>query len=106
MTHLNFILLMQGQGQEQSPMQMLIFMGIIIVIFYLFMIRPQVKRRKELTKFRNEIKQGDKIMTIGGIQGKVNAVKEESIIIETEGTLLKIDKNAVIKDASGLMMQR
>ncbi|NOZ35077.1 MAG: preprotein translocase subunit YajC [Chlorobi bacterium] len=87
-------------------MQMLIFMGIIVVVFYFFMIRPQMKKRKEVAKFRSEMKQGDKVMTIGGIQGKVNAIKDDSVIIESEGTLLKIDKNAIIKDAAGLMMQR
>ena len=106
MTQLNLVLLAAGQGKQQDPMQMLIFMGIIVVVFYFFMIRPQMKKRKEITKFRNEMKQGDKVMTIGGIQGKVNAIKEDSVIIESEGTLLKVDKNAIIKDASGLMMQR
>jgi len=107
MTQLNLVLLMAGQGKEGDPMQMLIFMGIIVVVFYFFMIRPQMKKRKEIAKFRSEMKQGDKIMTIGGIQGKVNAIKEDAVIIETEGgTLLKIDKNAIIKDSTGLMMQR
>ncbi|NPA67252.1 MAG: preprotein translocase subunit YajC [Chlorobi bacterium] len=106
MTRLNFVILMQPQGQQGDPMQMLIFMAIIIAVFYFFMIRPQMKRRKEIAKFRSEMKQGDKVMTIGGIQGKVNAVKEDSVIIESEGTLLKVDKNAIIKDSTDLMMQR
>ncbi|MCF6185585.1 MAG: preprotein translocase subunit YajC [Bacteroidales bacterium] len=106
MTQLNSVLLLAGQGKEGDPMQMLIFMGIIVVVFYFFMIRPQMKKRKEVAKFRSEMKQGDKVMTIGGIQGKVNAIKDDSVIIESEGTLLKIDKNAIIKDAAGLMMQR
>ena len=45
------------------------------------MIRPQMKRRKEVQKFRSELQKGDKIMTIGGIHGKVNAIKEDSVII-------------------------
>jgi len=108
MTQLNFILLMMGQsGKEENPTSMLIFMGIMVAVFYFFMIRPQMKKRKELQKFRNEMKKGDKILTIGGIHGKVNAIKEDVIIIEVEnGVLLKIDKNAIIQDASGLMMQK
>ncbi len=106
MTQLNLVLLAASQGKQQDPMQMLIFMGIIVVVFYFFMIRPQMKKRKEIAKFRSEMKQGDKVMTIGGIQGKVNAIKEDSVIIESEGTLIKVDKNAIIKDSSGLMMQR
>ena len=108
MTQLNYVLLMMGQGEEQgNPMSMLVFMGIIVVVFYFFMIRPQMKKRKEVQKFRNEMKQGDKIMTIGGIHGKVNAIKENAVIIEVEGgVLLKVDKNAIIKDSAGMMMQK
>ena len=108
MTQLNFVLLMMGQGEEGgNPMQMLIFMGIIVVVFYFFMIRPQMKRRKEVQKFRSEMQKGDKIMTIGGIHGKVNAIKEDSVIIEVEnGNLLRVDKNAIIKDSTGMMMQK
>ncbi len=102
-----FPILMAPKGGEGNPMSMLIFMGLIILIFYFFMMRPQIKKRKELQKFRNEMKQGDKVMTIGGIYGKINAVKENSIIIEVEsGHLLKVDKNAIIKDSSGMMIQR
>ncbi len=107
MTQLNFVLLMQPQGEEGNPYSMLIMMGALVVVFYFFMIRPQMKKRKEVQKFRTEMKQGDKIMTIGGIHGKVNAIKEDAVIIEVEnGTLLKIDKNAIIKDATGIMMQK
>jgi len=108
MTQLNFVLLMMGQGEEGGdPMSMLVFMGIIVVVFYFFMIRPQMKKRKEVQKFRNEMQKGDKIMTIGGIHGKVNAIKENAVIIEVEnGVLLKVDKNAIIKDSAGIMMQK
>jgi len=107
MTQLNFVLLMMGQGQEGDPMSMMIFMGVMVAVFYFFMIRPQMKKRKEMQKFRTEMQKGDKIMTIGGIHGKVNAIKEDAIIMEVEGgVLLKIDKNAIIKDAAGLMMQK
>ena len=108
MTQLNYVLLMMGQGEEGgNPMQMLMFMGVIVVVFYFFMIRPQMKKRKEVQKFRSEIQKGDKIMTIGGIHGKVNAIKEDAVIIEVEnGNLLKIDKNAIIKDSAGIMMQK
>ena len=108
MTQLNFVLLMMGQGEEGgNPMQMLVFMGIIVVVFYFFMIRPQMKKRKEVQKFRSEMQKGDKILTIGGIHGKVNAIKEDAVIIEVEnGNLLKIDKNAIIKDSAGIMMQK
>jgi preprotein translocase subunit YajC len=98
---------MQQQGQEQNPYSMLIMMGLIVVVFYFFMIRPQMKKRKELEKFRNEIAKGDKVLTIGGIHGKVVEINEDSIIIETEGqTKLRMDKNAIIKSATEMIAQR
>ncbi len=108
MTKLNYVLLMMGQGEDGgNPMSMLLFMGVIVVVFYFFMIRPQMKKRKEVQKFRSEMQKGDKILTIGGIHGKVNAIKEDAVIIEVEnGNLLKIDKNAIIKDSAGIMMQK
>ncbi len=108
MTNLNYVLLMMGQGEDGgNPMSMLLFMGVIVVVFYFFMIRPQMKKRKEVQKFRSEMQKGDKILTIGGIHGKVNAIKEDAVIIEVEnGNLLKIDKNAIIKDSTGIMMQK
>jgi len=65
------------------------------------MIRPQMKRQKDLKKFRDELKNGDKVVTTGGIYGKIIEIQETTIIMEVEGkTRLKIDKVAVIKDMS------
>ncbi len=88
-------------GQGQSVYGTLIMFGLIMVVFYFFMIRPQMKKQKELAKFRNELKKGDKIVTTGGIYGKVLEIKEQVIIIEVEGqNRLKVDKSAVVKDMS------
>ena len=72
---------------------------LIIVVFWFFMIRPQMKRQKELKNFRDSLKKGDKIVTTGGIYGKVIEIGDYYIIMEVEGqNRLKIDKSAVIKD--------
>lgn len=72
---------------------------LIIVVFWFFMIRPQMKRQKELKNFRDALKKGDKIVTTGGIYGKVVEIGDYYIIMEVEGqNRLKIDKSAVIKD--------
>lgn len=72
---------------------------LIIVVFWFFMIRPQMKRQKELKNFRDALKKGDKIVTTGGIYGKVLEIGDYYIIMEVEGqNRLKIDKSAVIKD--------
>jgi preprotein translocase subunit YajC len=72
---------------------------LIIVVFWFFMIRPQMKRQKELKNFRDQLKKGDKIVTTGGIYGKVLEIEDYFIIMEVEGqNRLKVDKSAVIKD--------
>lgn len=80
---------------------------LIIVVFYFFMIRPQVKRQKELSNYRNSLQKGDKIITTGGIYGRIAEVGEQTIIIEVEDKMrLKIDKNAVLKDSTDLSQQK
>ena len=87
----------QGQGSSSY----LIFMLLIIVVFYFFMIRPQVKRQKELAKYRNELKKGDKVVTTGGIYGKIQEVNEQNILLEIDNNVhIKVDKSAVLRDPS------
>lgn len=74
---------------------------LVIVVFYFFMIRPQLKKTKEQKKFRENLGKGDKIVTIGGIHGKIHDVQESTFIIEVEGGhKLKIEKSAVSMDFS------
>ncbi len=95
-----FQILMQQQGGEQNPLVSLWPLLLIIVVFYLFMIRPQVKKQKELRKYRENLQQGDKIITTGGIHGKILSVKDQEVVIEVEDqSRIKIDKNAILKDA-------
>ena len=98
-----FQILMQQQGGEQNPLLSLWPLLLIIVVFYLFMIRPQVKKQKELRKYRENLQQGDKIITTGGIHGKILSVKDQEVVIEVEDqSRIKIDKNAILKDARDL----
>jgi len=79
-----------------AGMQSLIFLLLIIVVFYFFMIRPQVKKQKEATNFRNSLKKGDKVTTTGGIYGKVNDVKDRTVTLEiADNVIIKVDKTAV-----------
>jgi len=97
---LNIVLMAQPQ-EGQSPFMSFLPLVLIVIVFYFFMIRPQMKRQKELKKFREELKKGDKVVTTGGIYGKIVELQETTIIMEVEGqTRLKIDKVAVIKDMS------
>jgi preprotein translocase subunit YajC len=81
-------------------------MVLIIVVFYFFMIRPQMKKTKEAKQFRESLKKGDKIITIGGLHGKIVEVAETTFIIETEGGgKLRIEKSAVSSGAQGEQLQ-
>lgn len=91
----------QGTGNAIGQFIPLI---LIIVVFYFFMIRPQMKKAKDQKKFRENIAKGDKIVTIGGIHGKIVEVQEKTFIIEVEGGhKLKIEKSAVSMDSSTLI---
>jgi preprotein translocase subunit YajC len=77
---------------------------LIIVVFYFFMIRPQLKKAKEQKKFRENIKVGDKVVTIGGIHAKISEIQDTTFIITVEGGVkLKIEKNAVSMDSSSMI---
>ncbi len=105
---LNTIMLMMGGGdQKGGGASSLIFLVLIIVVFYFFMIRPQMKKTKEQKKFREALKKGDKIVTIGGIHGKiVDDSQETTFVIEVEGgNRLKIEKAAVATSTQEIMSE-
>jgi len=96
-----FILLMGPSGGESDPFGTFVMLGLIMIVFYLFMIRPQVKKSKNQKKFNEALKKGDRVVTIGGVHGKVGEVKEDTVTIEVEGGVkLKIEKSAVSMDFS------
>jgi preprotein translocase subunit YajC len=85
----------------QNPLIGMLPILLIVVVFYFFMIRPQMKKQKEQNKFRLEIKKGDKIVTLGGIHGKIAEVQDKTFIIEVEGGVrIKIEKSAISMENS------
>lgn len=93
---LNVFLMMDPQGKNSSTMS-LVFMGLMILVFWLFMIRPQAKKAKEQKNFVNQMKKGDKVVTIAGIHGTINKVNEDGTIsLEVSpGSYLKIEKSTI-----------
>ena len=105
MNLLAFILLMapqQGQGGKQgSSLQMLLPFVIILVVIYFFMIRPQSKKAKQAKQFKEQISKGDRIITIGGIHGRIAEIKDNSFVIDAGNNVkLTIQKEAVSMEAS------
>ncbi|MCW3102359.1 MAG: preprotein translocase subunit YajC [Bacteroidetes bacterium] len=100
MTNTLFSILLQAGGGYSS----LIFPVLIVVVFYFFMIRPQLKKAKDQKKFRENIKVGDKVITIGGIHATILSIQETTFMISVEGGVkLKIEKNAVSTDSTALI---
>jgi len=92
----------QGAGQAGgSGLTMLLMLALIFVVMWLFMIRPQQKRQKELNNFRNSLKKGDKVVTVGGIYGTVLEVNENKVMLEIDKDVkIKVDKSSLVKDFS------
>ena len=93
----NTIFLQKSAAGGMNPMMMVIF-GLMFVVMYFFMIRPQQKKQKEQKNFMTELKKGDKVVTMGGIHGKIVQVSEDTptILLEiSEGTKIKIDKSVI-----------
>ena len=91
------ILLQAGGSMTQS----LIFMVVIIAIFYFFMIRPQQKKQKAIIKAREAMQNGDKVVTAGGIHGRIREVRENYFLLEiSNGVTIKVDKASVFASAT------
>lgn len=88
--------LLHGAGGQ------IIMMGLIVVVFYFFMIRPQMKKAKDQKKYIEALKVGDKVLTIGGIYGVVFKLNDDGTIVLTveDGGKLKVSKNAISQDAT------
>ena len=87
------ILLEQQPGGSLN----LIIMGAMILVFWLFMIRPQAKKAKLQKKFISDLQKGDKVVTIAGIHGVINKVNEDDTLsLEVSpGSYIKIEKSAL-----------
>jgi preprotein translocase subunit YajC len=104
MTNLAFLVLTgqpAGAAGPTNPLVTFLPLILVFVVFYFFMIRPQMKKQKEMTSYRSSLKKGDKVITTGGIYGRVNEVKDNYIMMDVGGDIkIKVDKNAVLKDPS------
>ena len=95
---------LQAEGapaQGGGSWSFLIMILLMFLVMCLFMIRPQQKKQKEMEKFRNELKKGDKVVTIGGIYGTVKEIRDTTVDIEiSNGVSIRVDKSSLVKDFS------
>lgn len=88
-----------AQPAQGGGWSMWIMLALIFVIMWFFMIRPQRKQQKELQNFRDSLKKGDKVVTVGGIYGTVCEIKEGTVLIEVDSNVkIRVSKNALVKD--------
>lgn len=87
------ILLQVGTEQEGGFPWLLI--GGMFFIMYFFMIRPQAKRQREAKSFREGIAKGDKVVTIGGLHGKIISISEKTVLLELESGKVRVDRTAL-----------
>ena len=93
---MNLLSVMLDGSTQGNPMMQFGMIILIIVIFYFFMIRPQQKKQKDLQKSRAAMKTGDKVVTAGGIHGKIKEVNETDFIIEiADNVRIKVEKSSV-----------
>ena len=105
---MNTILLSAQSNAGGGGMGMLIMMVAIFAIMWLFMIRPQQKRQKEIRKFQNSLQEGTKVITGGGLYGTVKRIDLAANIVEVEvarGVVVSVDKNYVFADAYSQMQK-
>jgi len=94
---LHSIFLMMDPSGKGSSTGTMVMMGLMILVFWLFMIRPQAKKAKQQKQFVNNLQKGDKIVTIAGIHGVVNKVNDDSTIMMevSPGSYIKIERSAI-----------
>ena len=86
------------QAGSQNPTSMMFILGAMILVFWLFMIRPQAKKAKQAKEFQQNLQKGAKVVTIAGIHGTINKVNDDNttIMLETSpGSYIKIEKSAI-----------
>ncbi len=79
-----------------SAIQQIIPIALIMIVFYFFMIRPQTKKQKLEREFKDSLKEGERVVTIGGVHGKITSVKEKTFIVEiAKDVRVEVEKSAI-----------
>jgi preprotein translocase subunit YajC len=96
------ILLQAGSSGIMSFLPIIAIVGVM----YFFMLRPQMKRQKGEASFRSALEKGMKVVTIGGIHGKILEINETSVVIDSENTRLRVERSAISKDLSASLQPK
>ena len=95
-----------ASGGGQTDFSQFIFLGLVLLVFYFFMIRPQMKKSKDQKKFREALKKGDRVVTIGGIHGKILDLTDTTVTLEmVDKNHIKFEKSAISMDNSASLSE-
>ena len=100
------IMLLSAQAAQGGGMGVFVMMGAILIIFWLFMVRPQQKKQKKIRNFQNSLQEGSKVVTGGGIYGTIKRVDIQANTVDVEiarGVVITVNKGYVFEDASSHM---
>ena len=100
------IMLLSAQAAQGGGMGVFVMMGAILIIFWLFMVRPQQKKQKRIRNFQNSLQEGSKVVTGGGIYGTIKRVDIQANTVDVEiarGVVITVNKGYVFEDASSQM---
>ena len=100
------IMLLSAQAAQGGGMGVFVMMGAILIIFWLFMVRPQQKKQKKIRNFQNSLQEGSKVVTGGGIYGTIKRVDIQANTVDVEiarGVVITVNKGYVFEDASSQM---
>lgn len=100
------IMLLSAQTAQGGGMGVFVMMGAILIIFWLFMVRPQQKKQKKIRNFQNSLQEGSKVVTGGGIYGTIKRVDIQANTVDVEiarGVVITVNKGYVFEDASSQM---
>lgn len=99
-------MLLSAQAAQGGGMGVFVMMGAILIIFWLFMVRPQQKKQKKIRNFQNSLQEGSKVVTGGGIYGTIKRVDIQANTVDVEvarGVVITVNKGYVFEDASSQM---
>ncbi|MBF1528645.1 preprotein translocase subunit YajC [Segatella salivae] len=100
------MMLLSAQAAQGGGMGVFVMMGAILIIFWLFMVRPQQKKQKKIRNFQNSLQEGSKVVTGGGIYGTIKRVDIQANTVDVEiarGVVITVNKGYVFEDASSQM---
>ena len=104
---MNLLSILLQAAADGSQWSGIVMMVVIVAIFYFFMIRPQQKKQKEIQKAREALKTGDKIITAGGIYGRIREIGDIYMMIEVaNGVTIRVDKTSIFASAEVAAQQQ